>query len=227
MPVGLDVKDHSSRRLIFNVKEGLTPYTDATSPSAEDLALYSAGSGPLTIGNQRLDIFTHVNTSDGHRISFQAHVMTAGLKDTIIFANIMTHGLTSSGVLGIRADQSTVFTTEPWVNTDTDQEAWKIYLTDLMEQVQKPGSPIVYSGGANMTAADIIASAPFGNGFHVVGSAKMGTDDGREGGTAVVDLDTKVYGTDNLFVVDASFHPDLPTGNTQVCSRKSLPPSSA
>lgn len=30
-----------------------------------------------------------------------------------------------------------------------------------------------------------------------------------------MDLDTKVYGTDNLFVVDASFHPDLPTGNTQ------------
>ena len=43
----------------------------------------------------------------------------------------------------------------------------------------------------------------------------MGTDDGRQGGTAVVDLNTKVYGTNNLFVVDASFHPDLPTGNTQ------------
>ncbi|KAK8073953.1 Cellobiose dehydrogenase [Apiospora phragmitis] len=44
----------------------------------------------------------------------------------------------------------------------------------------------------------------------------MGLDDGRKAnGTAVVDTNTKVYGTDNLFVVDASMHADLPTGNTQ------------
>jgi cellobiose dehydrogenase (acceptor) len=41
----------------------------------------------------------------------------------------------------------------------------------------------------------------------------LGTDSGLEGGTAVVDLDTKVYGTDNLFVVDASIFPGMVTGN--------------
>lgn len=41
----------------------------------------------------------------------------------------------------------------------------------------------------------------------------MGTDDGRSGGSSVVDLDTKVYGTDNLFVVDASIFPGLTTSN--------------
>jgi cellobiose dehydrogenase (acceptor) len=79
---------------------------------------------------------------------------------------------------------------------------------------RKPDSPLVFSGGSNATA-DALLSTPVQPGIHMVASAKMGTDDGRSNGTAVVDLNTKVYGTDNLFVVDASFHPDLPTGNTQ------------
>lgn len=48
---------------------------------------------------------------------------------------------------------------------------------------------------------------------HWIGTAKIGTDDGRNGGTSVVDLNTKVYGTDNLFVVDASIFPGMVTTN--------------
>ena len=48
---------------------------------------------------------------------------------------------------------------------------------------------------------------------HWMGTNKLGTDDGRKNGTSVVDLDTKVYGTDNIFVVDGSIFPGQPTGN--------------
>ena len=48
---------------------------------------------------------------------------------------------------------------------------------------------------------------------HWLGSCKLGTDDGRFGGESVVDSDTKVYGMDNLFVVDASIFPGLTTSN--------------
>lgn len=41
----------------------------------------------------------------------------------------------------------------------------------------------------------------------------MGADAGYEGGTSVVDLDTKVYGTDNLFVVDGSIFPGIGSTN--------------
>jgi cellobiose dehydrogenase (acceptor) len=46
-----------------------------------------------------------------------------------------------------------------------------------------------------------------------MGSCKLGTDDGRSGGTSVVDTNTKVYGTDNIFVVDASIWPGMPSTN--------------
>jgi cellobiose dehydrogenase (acceptor) len=46
-----------------------------------------------------------------------------------------------------------------------------------------------------------------------MGTCKLGTDDGRNGGTSVVDLNTKVYGMDNLFVVDASIFPGMVTTN--------------
>ena len=49
---------------------------------------------------------------------------------------------------------------------------------------------------------------------HWIGSCKLGLDDGRRpNGTAVVDPDTRVYGMDNLFVVDGSIFPGIMTGN--------------
>ncbi|RNJ52179.1 hypothetical protein D7B24_004212 [Verticillium nonalfalfae] len=40
----------------------------------------------------------------------------------------------------------------------------------------------------------------------------MGEEDD---GSSVVDTDARVWGTDNLYVVDTSIHPKVPTGNTQ------------
>lgn len=49
---------------------------------------------------------------------------------------------------------------------------------------------------------------------HWMGTAKMGTDSGLVGnGTAVVDTNCKVYGTDNIFVSDASIFPGQVTTN--------------
>lgn len=48
---------------------------------------------------------------------------------------------------------------------------------------------------------------------HWIGTNKIGADDGRSNGEAVVDLNTKVWGTDNLFVVDASIIPGMVTTN--------------
>ena len=41
----------------------------------------------------------------------------------------------------------------------------------------------------------------------------MGPDSGLQNGSSVVDTNTKVYGTDNLFVVDASIFPGMVSTN--------------
>ena len=49
---------------------------------------------------------------------------------------------------------------------------------------------------------------------HWMGTAKMGTDSAlMANGTAVVDTNNKVYGTDNIFVMDASIFPGQVTTN--------------
>jgi cellobiose dehydrogenase (acceptor) len=215
LPVGLEMKDHSRYMLHFNVTGGLVAKSikQLASPSEADKELFRAGSGVLTQSFQRLDTFRRVKTSDGHSIMFQTHC-SSNQNDTVQIMLLMTHGLTSRGVLSINSAGNTIFSKEPWTNTDTDREAWTIAIDELLNMARKPGSRLVYSGGRNATAASIL-STPVQVGIHMAGGAKMGADDGRHGGTAVVDLNNKVYGTDNLFVVDASFHPDLSTGNNQ------------
>ncbi|KAG4431051.1 hypothetical protein IFR05_013471 [Cadophora sp. M221] len=215
LPVGLDVKDHSRYTLTFNVTTGLSTYSIAQllNPSEADKDLYYKGSGVMTQSFQRLDTFRQIKTKNGNKIMFQMHCNSYA-NDTVQLMMLMSHGLTSRGVMAINGAGNTLFTKTPWTSTDTDREAWTLAINELLDMSRKPGSPLVFSGGANATAAAVL-SGPVQPGIHMVGSAKIGVDDGRTGGTAVVDLNTKVYGTDNLFVVDASFHADLSTGNTQ------------
>jgi cellobiose dehydrogenase (acceptor) len=216
LPVGLEIQDHSRYMLQFNVTDGMSVKSKAQllNPSVVDQELFRAGSGVLTQSFQRLDTFRRIKTSDGHNIMFQLHCSSTR-NDTIQLMLLMTHGLTSRGVLSINAGGNTLFTKEPWTNTDTDREAWTIAIDELLDMARKPGSRLAYSGGKDVTAAAILRT-PVQQGIHMAGGARMGADDGRQGGgTSVVDLNNKVYGTDNLFVVDASFHPGLSTGNNQ------------
>ncbi|CAL3964121.1 unnamed protein product [Diplocarpon coronariae] len=208
LPVGLGVKDHSRYYIRFNVTGGLSVKTtpELLAPTEEEKQLFYAGSGVLTQSFQRLDLYRAHTTSDGHKIYFQIHC-SSRTKDVVELMIMISHGITSVGELGILPNGNTAFIKKPWTNTDTDREAWALALDEFLDLARKPNSPIA-------TSASILSAEPQ-DVVHMVGTARIGTDDGRTGGSAVVDLDTKVYGTDNLFVIDASIHPDVPVGNTQ------------
>ncbi|CAA9966267.1 Choline dehydrogenase [Pyrenophora teres f. maculata] len=214
LPVGAEIKDHPIFTVKFNTSAPLagTDKNALIKPNQTTIDLFAKGSGLLAESGQRLNWWSSVNTTDGSEIFFQG-TCNSPADNTIQMKVYITHGLKSVGSLGITAAGATNFITEPHMNSDVDKEAITMMMDRLIAMAQGGNSTlklIAPTGVSNVTGADLIKS--FKTGSHYVGTAKMGKK-GDAG--VVVDTDTKVYGTDNLFVVDASIHPDLPTGNTQ------------
>lgn len=212
LPVGAEIKDHVIFTLKFKTSEPMSspPTSDITSPNQTVIDQFAKGSGLLSQSGQRLNFWTSVKTSNGTEMFIQG-TCNGPANDTVQMKVYLTHGLTSVGSIGMTAEGATELTKQPWLQTDDDIEAITTFMDRILEMTNAPNSTLKYiSDGKNVTGADLIKTHVTGS--HWVGSAKMGTK-GEAG--VVVDSDTKVYGTDNLFVVDASFHPDLPTGNTQ------------
>lgn len=212
LPVGQTLLDHP----IFAVQvqtNGTWGPLDAASilngTDVTDIDLYeNQNSGVLTHGKHRIIAFTSNNASDGVTRYYQ---MSCAPTDTgvVTITAYLTHGLTSSGVLGLDETGKTVIEKTPYLQTAGDIEAAGMFLTELIGDLQDAGFELLSS----TNATDYLSSPSMGD--HFMGTAKIGTDDGRYNGTAVVDTNTKVYGMDNLFISDASIHPDLPSGNSQ------------
>lgn len=212
LPVGKGLKDHPIITLKFKTKSALSSLSETafTDPSLTNTDLFAQGSGLLVQGGQRLNFWSSVNGTDGIE-RFVQGTCNSPSNNTIKMKIYLTHGLTSTGEIGVTADGATEYITQPWLNTDADKDALASFVDRLLSFTKTANSTLTLdSTAANATGADLIKD--FVTGSHFVGTAKMGAEND---GSSVVDLDTKVWGTDNLFVVDASFHPDLPTGNTQ------------
>lgn len=208
LPVGKNLRDHPIFTLTFNTTSNATSMLSAafTSPNVTDVDLFAKGSGPLAQSGQRLNFWTSLNTTNGTRF-FQG-TCNSPAAGQVRIKLYLTHGATSSGVLGITSDGATEFTTDPLMNTDADKTAVVTFIDSLLAATKNSSSLNITPSTA--TGSSLVSS--YISGDHFVGTAMMGSSND---GTAVVDTDTKVFGTDNLFVVDASIHPDLPTGNTQ------------
>ncbi|KAH6629088.1 choline dehydrogenase [Boeremia exigua] len=214
LPVGAEIKDHPIFTVKFTTSTNMssTASTVLTEPDQTDMDLFAKGSGILAQSGQRLNWWTSVTTSKGNEVFFQG-TCNGPSDNTIQMKIYITHGSQSVGSLGINAAGATEFITNPHMTSEEDTEAVTMMMDRLIKMTSAANSTlsiIAPTGVTNVTAADLIKD--YKTGSHYVGTAKVGTK-GDAG--VVVDTNTKVYGTDNLFVVDASFHADLPTGNTQ------------
>ncbi len=123
----------------------------------------------------------------------------------------LTHGLTSTGDLAITSAGDTEIAVQPWLNTAADREALAAFIDQQLKYTTTSNSSLTFTSitSTNTTGANLLDT--FASGSHFVGLARMGINDY----SAVVDTNTRVGGIDSLYVVDASMHTDLPTGNTQ------------
>jgi cellobiose dehydrogenase (acceptor) len=217
LPVGHGLKDHAQAPLQFKTSAAYSAYgfsNIAASPLESDVALYKQGSGVLTQAAQRMHLWTSVNGTDGKERFLQGTVSSMN-DGTVTVKTFLTHGTTSTGELGITAGGNTVLKVKPWLTDAADKEAFAGFIQWWMDITGSNSTVNATMALDSSLTPESILSQSLISGDHWVGTTKMGTDAGNANGTSVVDTDTKVYGTDNLFVVDASIHPDLPTGNTQ------------
>ncbi|CAN8099759.1 unnamed protein product [Discula destructiva] len=212
LPVGQYIQDHPIFTVSLTTKDSFyaEPTTAFTSPNTTVATQFNdQTTGLLAQAGQRLNFWTTVAGNDSTTRYIQGTVAPAA-NNTIKVKTYLTHGLTSHGVLEMTASGATEMTTSCYLQTSADINAITTWMNKLIAMTAADDSPFE---PVTKTAAELIAVDNISEGDHYVGSARMGESND---GTSVVDASTlKVWGTDNIYVVDASIHPDLPTGNTQ------------
>ncbi|PSR81288.1 GMC oxidoreductase [Coniella lustricola] len=211
LPVGKYLQDHPIFVVELTTKDTLTalPSTAFTSPNDTVIAEFNdESSGLLAQPGQRINFWTTTTSNDSNTYYVQGTISSSA-DNTIKIKTYLTHGITSYGELGITSEGATTITTTPYLQTTADVSAITNFMNKLISMVADTDSPFE---ALTSTAAELIATDNISEGDHYVGTARMGeTNDG----TSVVDTNLKVWGTDNIYVVDGSVHPDLPTGNSQ------------
>lgn len=223
LPVGQNLNDHVQTDVEISHPNVVSYdyYGAWKSPITSDVQMYLANrTGPFAQAAPNISpIFWEiVKASDNstRHIQWQSRV-EGSTKTSMTVTQYLGTGTVSRGRLTITKQLNTVVSTPPYLRDAHDREAVIAGINSLRASLK---------GVANLTwiaPRDGVATEQFVDSIpatparrcsnHWIGTAKIGTDDGRTGGTAVVDLNTKVYGTDNIFVVDASIFPGHITGN--------------
>ncbi|KAK4156344.1 cellobiose dehydrogenase [Chaetomidium leptoderma] len=223
LPVGHNLNDHVGTDIeIAHPDVVFYDYYGAwNKPIVSDTELYLADRiGPLAQAAPNIGpIFWEIiKGSDGisRHLQWQARV-EGTLNTSMTVTQYLGTGSLSRGRMTITRQLNTIVSTPPYLRDAHDKEAVIQGIINLQESLKGVVNLTWITPPSNITVEKFVDSIPATPARrcanHWIGTAKIGTDDGRTGGTSVVDLNTKVYGTDNIFVVDASIFPGHITGN--------------
>lgn len=211
LPVGQNIKDHPIFTFYVQTPENWTAFDAAGVINGTDTAnieLYDKdGSGVLAQGYHRMIFWDSNVASDNITRYYQGSVSPQG-PGLFLIKGYLTHGATSSGRMGISSNGTVGYIEKPYLTTTGDKEAASIWIEKMLKTISSYPGWSLAKGYNNVSY--ILSSYTQGN--HYLGSANLGTNCS----SSVVSVDdVKVWGTNNLYIVDSSIHADLPTGNTQ------------
>ncbi|KAK3682730.1 carbohydrate-binding module family 1 protein [Podospora appendiculata] len=227
LPVGYNLDDHlNTDTVISHPDVNFYDFYQAwTKPNTTDTSKYLNGrTGILTQAAPNIGpmFWEEIKGADGIVRQLQWTSRVEGSFDTpngkaMTMSQYLGRGATSRGRMTITPNLGTVVSDVPYLKDANDKAAVIQGIVNLQNALKTVKNLTWNYPNASVSAADyvnnMVVSYSNRRSNHWMGTAKIGTDDGRSGGSAVVDLNTKVYGTDNLFVVDASIFPGVPTTN--------------
>ena len=229
--VGENLQDHLQLRMIYKVTGIKTlneMYASAFGRAKIFLDYALRRRGPLTMAPSQLGIVTRSDPSR-ERANLQYHIQPLSLDRfgeplhtfpafTASVANVQP---TSRGHIRLKsADPAAAPAIQPnYLSTDEDRRVAADSIRVTRRIVAQPAlqafQPVEYLPGESVGDDDAsLAKAAGDIGttiFHPVGTAKMGRDSDP---LAVVDERLRVFGLENIRVVDASVMPTITSGNT-------------
>ncbi|KAI0427264.1 fungal cellulose binding domain-containing protein [Xylaria sp. FL1042] len=227
LPVGYNLNDHVNTDTVITHPNVVFYdfYAAYDDPNTTDTSLYlNKRSGILAQAAPNIGpiMFDEIVGADGitRQLEWTSRVEgSGGTEDAhaMTMSQYLGRGSVSRGRMTITKSLSTVVSTLPYLQDKNDVLAVIQGIKNLQSALKNVANLTWLLPSANTTVEDyvndMVVSYATRRANHWIGTSKLGTDDGRNGGSAVVDLNTQVYGTDNLFVVDASIFPGHVTAN--------------
>ncbi|KAI1197995.1 fungal cellulose binding domain-containing protein [Nemania serpens] len=227
LPVGYNLNDHvNTDTVVTHPNVVFYDFYEAyDTPNTTDVSLYlnkRAGILAQAAPNIGPMFFDQIKGADGitRQIEWTSRVEGSGGTENghaMTMSQYLGRGSVSRGRMTITQALSTVVSTVPYLQDKNDVQAVIQGIKNLQNALKNVKGLTWALPPPGTTVEDfvnnMVVSYSNRRANHWIGTAKLGTDDGRNGGTAVVDLNTQVYGTDNLFVVDASIFPGHVTAN--------------